>query len=577
MNERIGRYRILNEIGRGAMGCVWLAFDEVIQRNVAIKELVLDQGVKGEKRKEAIERFKREAQAAGSLSHPNIVVIYGVEESEEGMPLIVMEYLEGMTLSDMIRSGPLRVGRAMNICYQLCDALAYAHSRGVVHRDVKPDNLFILQDGRLKMTDFGIARVMGKSTMTSIGTIIGTPGYMSPEQIRGDDVDWRTDIFSSGVLMYEMLTGVNPFDADTLDSIIYKVVHETPPPMDKYRSDLPPHLQLVFDRACAKNRQIRFQNALEMKRDIEAGFMMSAKRKPAASLQYSQQAVNAPPIFDRSVSRESVIPKEEKAKSLKSWGKEELKPGGYQKLASSETPALIIYLIDISASMVQPLGAKLRIEVVTECLELTFRQMIFRSTKGGSVLPRYRIALLAYSDQVYDVYGGVVGIDEVLERGIPRLTPMFTTETAKAFEVAEQILLQELPKLDNSPAPLICHLTDGEYTGGDPEPIVRRIMDMGNDDGKVLVENIYISDNFTDEKVENTKTWRGVDRNSVLSTKYANKLKSMSSDIPESYRLIMMEHGFNLKQNAIMLFPGETADLLAMGFQMSAATPISTS
>ena len=276
MQERIGHYRIIQEIGHGAMGRVWLAHDDVIKRNVAIKELLFPQGIGEEDKREAIERFEREAQAAGSLSHPNIVIIYNVEEAE-GIPFIVMEYLEGATLAQVIQEGPMTVPRSTAILAQLCDALSYAHAHQVVHRDIKPENIFLLFDGRLKVTDFGIARVLGTSTVTQIGTVMGTPGYMSPEQVKGERVDWRTDIFSTGVLLYEMLTGANPFEAETPTSVMYKVVHEEPTPLSTINPGLPPHLQEVINRACAKDRESRYQDALELKRDLEG------RRAPAAA------------------------------------------------------------------------------------------------------------------------------------------------------------------------------------------------------------------------------------------------------------------------------------------------------
>ena len=177
----------------------------------------------------------------------------------------------------------------------------------------------------------------------------------------------------------------------------------------------------------------------------------------------------------------------------------------YTRLASSTTPALIIYLLDVSASMVQPLGDRRRVDIVTDALDMIVKQMIFRSTKGGMIMPRYRVALFAYSDHVYDLLGGVKGVDQLIEYGIPELSPMLTTETAQAFREAERCLREELPGLEECPAPLICHLTDGEYTGEDPEPVVRMITEMEVPDGNVLVENIFISDNILEAEIEDTK------------------------------------------------------------------------
>ncbi len=266
MRSHIRHYRIIKEIGRGAMGRVYLAYDEVIQRHVAIKELILPEGIDEEERREAVERFKREAQAAGRLSHPNIITIHGVEE-EDGVPFIVMEYLEGTTLGQALNSGPLGTEQAVSIASQILNALHYAHQRDVVHRDIKPDNVFILYDGRVKVADFGIARVTGSSTMTQVGTVMGSPGYMSPEQVRGERTDARTDIFACGVILYEMLAGLNPFASGDLTSVMYKVVHEDPPPLPS----APPYLQAIVSKAIAKDKEARYQDAEQMNRDLLAG------------------------------------------------------------------------------------------------------------------------------------------------------------------------------------------------------------------------------------------------------------------------------------------------------------------
>lgn len=246
----------------------------------------------------------------------------------------------------------------------------------------------------------------------------------------------------------------------------------------------------------------------------------------------------------------------------------------YSKLATSQTPAFIIYLIDVSASMQKMLGDKRRIEVVMDALASVFEQMIFRSTKGMRLSPRYKVALYAYSDKVYDVFEGIKDIDQVAQKGLPELSVINTTETAKAFKQVLKLLEKELPRLRELPAPLVCHLTDGEYTGEDPEPIVKQIMEMSVDDGNVLVENIFISDEFLQEPIRDVKQWRGIKANTTLRTTYANKLKSMSSALPESYWSIINEMGFSIDRDSILLFPGYSIELMELGFQMSAATPV---
>ena len=246
----------------------------------------------------------------------------------------------------------------------------------------------------------------------------------------------------------------------------------------------------------------------------------------------------------------------------------------YSVLASSTTPALIIYLLDISGSMQQPLRGARRIDVVRDALQATIAQMVFRSSKGSRVTPRYRVAIYAYSDAVYDVLGGVRGIDELAATGLPELPPLRTTDTAKAFTQAEAVLRAELPRMSDHPAPLICHMTDGRYTGADPEPIVRRIMQLAVPDGNVLVENIYIGEAITHEQIEDAASWRGVTAGTRLASDYAAKLRAMSSPLPASYRDSLAESSYQLDDGALMLLPGTSAELVALGLQMSAATPV---
>lgn len=246
----------------------------------------------------------------------------------------------------------------------------------------------------------------------------------------------------------------------------------------------------------------------------------------------------------------------------------------YSVLATSRTPALIIYLLDVSASMSQPFGEKKRIDVVLEALTAALRQMVFRSTKGGRLSPRYRIAMLAYSDYVYDLLDGIKTIGEVAHLGVPELSPLRTTDSARAFAQAEKMLLAELDNLKDGPAPVVCHMTDGEYTGNDPEPIVQRLMGMSVPDGNILVENIFISDKVLAKPVTDPTKWPGILPDTVLESEYAKKLRSLSSPIPESYRQMMQENNYHLTPGALMLLPGMSPELVAMGFQMSAATPV---
>lgn len=246
----------------------------------------------------------------------------------------------------------------------------------------------------------------------------------------------------------------------------------------------------------------------------------------------------------------------------------------YDILATSKTPALIIYLLDVSGSMNEKLGQKRRIDVVMDALGAMLKQMVFRSTKGSRVSPRYRVAMYAYSDHVYDLLGGIKGVDQIAQLGVPELSTMRSTDTARAFAQAEKLLQQELPALAHCPAPLVCHMTDGEYTGADPEPTVRRIMNMRVPDGNVLVENIFISDHILSERIADPKRWGGVLPKTKLNSDYARKLRAMSSPIPPGYRAMMREGGYEIADDALMMIPGMTPELVQMGFVMSMATPM---
>ncbi|GGA38776.1 vWA domain-containing protein [Paenibacillus physcomitrellae] len=247
----------------------------------------------------------------------------------------------------------------------------------------------------------------------------------------------------------------------------------------------------------------------------------------------------------------------------------------YTVQASQRTPALIIYLIDISASMNMMMEGRRRMDIVYEALSLAVRQMVFRSTKGNRLTPRYRVAMLAYSDEVYDLLGGVKGIDEIAALGtLPWMSPKRFSDSAKAFQQAEKILRDELPFMQDCPAPLICHMTDGVHTGADPLPVARRIMEMGVPDGKVLIENIFITDYLLSEPVAEPRRWGGITVQTKLKDDHAELLREMSSPLPPSYREMLQEADYQLSEEALMLLPGTCAELVSVGFQMSAATPV---
>jgi len=260
--QQAGRYQILERIGKGAMATVYKAYDPSIDRTLAIKFLHQDLCVEEEQRS----RFLREAKAAGGLAHPNIVTIYDVGEIE-GRPYIAMELLDGMTLSEVINpSAGLAPREVAVIALQLAKALDYAHSKGIFHRDIKPSNIMRLKGGdTVKVTDFGIAHVDGGDhQQTRVGTVLGTPHYMSPEQAMGEKVDGRSDLFSVGVVMYQLLTRQVPFEAASLVTLAYKIAKEEPTSIAKLRRDVPPALRRIIERCLKKDPEKRFQSGQEL-------------------------------------------------------------------------------------------------------------------------------------------------------------------------------------------------------------------------------------------------------------------------------------------------------------------------
>ncbi len=273
MSDAIGPYQILGELGRGAMAVVWRAFDTRLEREVALKEPLLPHGMDTAMREELAVRFVREGKTAARLNHPGIVTIFNAEVID-GRPLIAMELITGRTLASLIQQGALAVDQAVSILDQLLDAVGYAHAAGIVHRDIKPDNIFVTNQGQVKLADFGIAHVEAQGTMTQAGTILGTPGYMSPEQVQGGLADARSDIFSVGVIAYELLVGRDPFgaaDGVSATTIMYRIVHEEPPELAFAMPQVPERLSEVVRIALAKDPGYRFATAGAMREALRGG------------------------------------------------------------------------------------------------------------------------------------------------------------------------------------------------------------------------------------------------------------------------------------------------------------------
>lgn len=262
--QKIDKYQILSVIGKGAMGVVYHGYDPMVKRDVALKLLSsLDL-----EEQELISRFEREARLAGSLRHPNIVTIYDLGHFD-GRPYIVMEYILGTDLEKVIKEKqPLPLDQRIQIILQICRGLVAAHQKGIIHRDIKPANIRLQEDGSVKIMDFGIAR-MGTSELTKSGFIIGTLQYMSPEQISGEPLDSRTDLFSTGLIAYELFTGTNPFAGGGAVDIMYRVLNLRPQPISSLPEDIGTEINQIILRALEKNRELRYSNAKDLAQDLE--------------------------------------------------------------------------------------------------------------------------------------------------------------------------------------------------------------------------------------------------------------------------------------------------------------------
>ena len=263
IGSTILHYKILEKLGEGGMGVVYKAEDTKLKREVAIKFLPHHISSNEEERK----RFEIEAQAAASLNHPNISTIHSIEESDSEV-FIVMEYIDGIELKDKIKSGPIPTKEAINIATQIAEGLEAAHIKGIVHRDIKSQNIMITNDGKVKVMDFGLAKMKGKTQLTKAGSTLGTLEYMAPEQAKGEEVDHQSDIWSFGVVLYEMLTGQLPFKGEYDAAVMYEIINEHPKPIEILRSDSPSELSHIISKSLEKNPEERYQNISDLLIDL---------------------------------------------------------------------------------------------------------------------------------------------------------------------------------------------------------------------------------------------------------------------------------------------------------------------
>jgi len=266
IGKTIGQYQVIDKIGEGGMGVVYRAEDTRLKRTVALKFLPQDMTRSAEAR----ERFIHEAQAASALDHPNICTIYEIDETDEGQVFIVMGLYEGQTLREKISERPLKLEDAIDITSQIAQGLAKAHEQKIIHRDIKPANIFITNEGQVKILDFGVAKLAGSTKLTLTGTTLGTVSYMAPEQAKGDEADHKADIWSLGVLMYEMLTGQQPFRGEHEQAIIYSILNEEPEPITALRTGIPIDLEWIVQKALRKDPKQRYQHIDELPVDLSS-------------------------------------------------------------------------------------------------------------------------------------------------------------------------------------------------------------------------------------------------------------------------------------------------------------------
>jgi serine/threonine protein kinase/lipoprotein NlpI len=295
IGQTISHYRILEEIGAGGMAIVYKAEDINLKRLVALKFLPPQLTVNKETRK----RFITEAQSASALDHPNICTIFEIGKSEDDQMFIAMGFYDGETLKDKISRGPLDTKEAINITLQTAEGLSKAHEKGIIHRDIKPANIMITGDGVVKILDFGLAKLSGHTTLTKTGTMLGTAVYMSPEQASGEKVDHRSDIWSLGILLYEMLSGKPPFQGDNEQAVVYAILNKDPKPIASYRKDLPDYIEKAIYKSLVKDPDNRYQTIQELVKDLKA------KSAPDIDLPVKENSIVVLPFKDFSEKKEN--------------------------------------------------------------------------------------------------------------------------------------------------------------------------------------------------------------------------------------------------------------------------------
>ena len=377
--RKLGRYEIVGELGKGAMGIVYCARDPLLDRTVAIKTINME--LAQEEKKEYEARFYQEAKAAGGLNHPNIVIIYDIGKSGN-IAYMAMELLQGKELKTLMsKATALPVAYAVDVAAQIAEGLGYAHEHGIVHRDIKPANIMIVRGELVKITDFGIARMRSANVQTQVGTVLGSPRYMSPEQVAGKRAEPRSDTFSLGAIIYEMLTGRPPFNGEDVTSVMFQILNFMPPPPSALNAEVPEMLDFIIAKALAKASADRYANASELAADLRE----CQKRMAAAGVSPAAASV-ASKLATASFNRDSAS--ELLSRTVPAERRKDMEVDPYADTAEQSTPATL-GLSKAFDSLEATVRLAVQTGMTTDIRSLT--QSSSGRTGGGATSPGYRI------------------------------------------------------------------------------------------------------------------------------------------------------------------------------------------
>ena len=377
--RKLGRYEIVGELGKGAMGVVYCARDPLLDRTVAIKTINME--LAQEEMKEYEARFYQEAKAAGGLNHPNIVIIYDIGKSGN-IAYMAMELLQGKELKTLMsKATALPVAYAVDVAAQIAEGLGYAHEHGIVHRDVKPANIMIVRGELVKITDFGIARMRSANVQTQVGIVLGSPRYMSPEQVAGKRAEPRSDTFSLGAIIYEMLTGRPPFNGEDVTSVMFQILNFMPPPPSALNAEVPEMLDFIIAKALAKSSADRYANASELAADLRE----CQKRMAAAGVSPAAASV-ASKLATASFNRDSAS--ELLSRTIPAERRKDMEVDPYADTAEQSTPATL-GLSKAFDSLEATVRLAVQTGMTTDIRSLT--QSSSGRTGGGATSPGYRI------------------------------------------------------------------------------------------------------------------------------------------------------------------------------------------